>query len=242
MNQQFRPYIHPLSQNSGDKPMDASVVFEKTPKGEDALRHRDESLPSDLRMVLLIINGMRNVETIQLISDPCKTSIAPLIFLEDNGYIQKIGTRDNIFPLRGNAAMSGAPSMAPANDSTPVYAQTAYAPPASYPPPAPYSPPVAYAPPAAAPMQTVAPQMQAQALYAQQQADAELRTRLSELKSYLIQTLGQDANSVLGRVAEVRNAQEYADIVSKLYKLIGNYSGVRDAERFMQRFELPHAG
>ncbi len=211
--------------------MDASVVFEKTPKGEEALRHRDESLPSDLRMVLLIINGMRNIETIQLISDPCKTSIAPLIFLEDNGYIQKIGTRDNIFPLRGNTAMSAAPSMAPANDAAPTYAQAAYAPPAPY---------TAPAPPATAPMQTVAPQMQAQALYVQQQADAELRTRLSELKSYLIQTLGQDANPVLGRVSEVRNAQEYAEIVSKLYKLIGNYSGVRDAERFMQRFELPH--
>jgi hypothetical protein len=215
--------------------MDASVVFEKTPKGEEALRHRDESLPADLRMVLLIINGMRNVETIQLISDPCKTSIAPLIFLEDNGYIQKIGTRDNIFPLRGNTAISAAPSMAPANDAAPVYAQAAYAPQPAYAPPAPYAAP-------AAPMQTAAPQMQPQAVYAQQQADAELRTRLSELKSYLIQTLGQDANPVLGRVSEVRNVQEYAEIVAKLYKLIGNYSGVRDAERFMQRFELPYAG
>ncbi len=205
--------------------MDSSIVYEKTAKGEEALRHRDESLPSDLRMVLLIINGIRNVETIQLISDPCKTSVAPLIFLEDNGYIQKIGMRANIFPLRGNTAVATAPAMVPANDAGPMYAQATYTPPA---------------PQMQAQMQPqMQPQLQPQ--MAPQHDDAAVRARLSELKSFLIQTLGQDANAVIGRVSEVRTAQEYNEIVSKLYGLIRDYSGVRDAERFMQRFELTHA-
>jgi hypothetical protein len=219
--------------------MDSSVVFEKTPKGEEALRHRDESLPADLRMVLLIINGSRNVETIQLISDPCKTSIAPLIFLEDNGYIQRIGTRANVFPLRGNAAVMPSAAIAPINDPGPVYTQAAYVPQGMQQPqmqqqiqPQPHMPPQP---------QIAQPQIQAQPVYVPSQDDSALRGRLSELKSFLIQTLGQDANHVIARVSEVRTAQEYADIVVKLYALIRDYSGVRDAERFMQRFELPHS-
>jgi hypothetical protein len=204
--------------------MDSSVVFEKTPKGEEALRHRDESLPADLRMVLLIINGSRNVETIQLISDPCKTSIAPLIFLEDNGYIQRIGTRANVFPLRGNAAVMPSAAYVPQGMQQPQMQQQIQ--------PQPQMPPQP---------QIAQPQIQAQPVYVPSQDDAALRGRLSELKSFLIQTLGQDANHVIARVSEVRTAQEYADIVVKLYALIRDYSGVRDAERFMQRFELPHS-
>jgi hypothetical protein len=219
--------------------MDPSVVFEKTPKGEEALRHRDESLPSDLRMVLLIINGSRNVETIQLISDPCKTSIAPLIFLEDNGYIQRIGTRANIFPLRGNAAVATAPVMTPANDAGQAYAQATYTPQA--PQMQVQAQPQAQMQPQQMPPQQVQPQQAyAPQNFVPQQDDAALRNRLSELKSFLIQTLGQDANAIIGRVSEVRTTQEYSEIVGKLYNLIRDYSSVRDAERFMQRFELPH--
>lgn len=202
--------------------MDSSIVFEKTAKGEQALRHRDDSLPADLRMVLLIINGIRNVETIQLISDPCRESLAPLFFLEDNGYIQRIGTRTNVFPIRseGSAAVAAAPEpaiqrFAPAPVPQPVPA------PAPIPQPA----PVAMVQPA--PM--VAPMVQ--------QMDNSLALKTAALRTYLIQTLGQDADPVLARVAQVKTQDEYIEVVKKLYAIIRDYAGVRDAERFMQRFE-----
>jgi hypothetical protein len=201
--------------------MDPSIVFEKTPKGEEALRHRDESLPSDLRMVLLIINGARNVETIQMISDPCRESIAPLIFLEDNGYIQRIGSRANIFSFRGNNPVAEEPSMDPqmprAQPAQPQY----QAPPQ----------PQYQAPPR--PQYQPAPQVAPQPM----QMDNSLALKVAALRTYLVQTLGPDADAVINRVAEVQNPQEYAAVIKKLYTIIRDYAGVRDAERFMQRFE-----
>jgi predicted component of type VI protein secretion system len=209
--------------------MDPSIVFEKTPKGEDALRHRDGTLPSDLRMVLLIINGSRNVETIQMVSDPCRESIAPLIFLEDNGYIQRIGSRDNIFSFRGNNPVAAEPSMEPQTQR----AQPAYqAQPQMAAPQPLYQPPPQLAP---QPQYQAAPQPQV--AVQPMQIDNSLALKLAALRTYLAQTLGQDADAVMNRVAEVRSQQEYQAMVGKLYAIIRDYAGVRDAERFMQRFE-----
>jgi hypothetical protein len=212
--------------------MDPSIVFEKTPKGEEALRHRDESLPSDLRMVLLIINGNRNVETIQMISDPCRESIAPLIFLEDNGYIQRIGSRTNIFSFKGNNAVVADPANDPQQSQRaqpveriqqPYPAQPQYQPIAQQqaqfqaaPQQQPYAPA-----PAAMPMQM----------------DNSLTLKIAALRAYLVQTLGQDAETIINRVAEIQNPQEYSAMVKKIYAIVRDYAGVRDAERFMQRFE-----
>jgi hypothetical protein len=207
--------------------MDSSIVFEKTPKGEEALRHRDESLPSDLRMVLLIINGIRNVETVQLISDPCKESIAPLIFLEDNGYIQRIGSRANVFSLRGNNAVAMAPAPEQAPQRSPMAEPVAQTAPAAQHQPAAQ----------AVPQYTLAPQPQTFFEPVQAPQDNSLILKVAALRAYLAQTLGQDANAVINRVAEVRTHDEYAAIVKKLYGIIREYAGVRDAERFIQRFE-----
>jgi hypothetical protein len=183
-------------------------------------------------MVLLIINGNRNVETIQMISDPCRESIAPLIFLEDNGYIQRIGNRTNIFSFKGNNAVVADP----ANDSQqshraqpveriqqPYPAQPQYQPIAQQqaqfqaaPQQQPYAPA-----PAAMPMQM----------------DNSLTLKIAALRAYLVQTLGQDAETIINRVAEIQNPQEYSAMVKKIYAIVRDYAGVRDAERFMQRFE-----
>jgi hypothetical protein len=224
--------IKPLTPQQRDRVMDPSIVFEKTPRGEEALRRRDESLPSDLRMVLLIINGNRNVETIQMISDPCRESIAPLIFLEDNGYIQRIGSRDNIFSFRGNNPVAIEPSLdsqiqraQPIERIQPPYpAQPQYQ---AAPQPPQYQP---------APQQP-APQQQYQPAPAPAQMDNSLALKIAALRMYLVQTLGQDGDAVVNRVAEIQNPQEYAAMVKKLYAIIRDYAGVRDAERFMQRFE-----
>jgi hypothetical protein len=216
--------------------MDSSIVFEKTAKGEQALRHRDDSLPADLRMVLLIINGIRNVETIQLISDPCRDSLAPLFFLEDNGYIQRIGTRANVFPIRteGSAAVAAAPepmtqrfTPAPTPQPVPAPAPIPQAIPQAIPQPA----PVAMAQPvlASANASVPAPMIQ--------QMDNSLALKIAALRTYLVQTLGQDADPVIARVSQVKSQDEYVEMVKKLYAIIRDYAGVRDAERFMQRFE-----
>lgn len=223
--------IKPLTPQQRDRVMDPSIVFEKTPRGEEALRHRDESLPSDLRMVLLIINGNRNVATIQMISDPCRESIAPLIFLEDNGYIQRIGSRDNIFSLRGNNPVEADPSLDPQMQRVqPIERfQPAYQ----------AQPQYLTAPPQ--PQYQTTPQQQYQAapqpVPAPAQMDNSLALKIAALRMYLVQTLGQDGDAVVKRVAEIQNPQEYAAMVKKLYAIVRDYAGVRDAERFMQRFE-----
>ena len=227
--------IQPLTPQQRDRIMDPSIVFEKTAKGEEALRHRDESLPSDLRMVLLIINGTRNVEIIQLISDPCRESIAPLIFLEDNGYIQRIGSRANIFSFRGNNAVDAEPAI----DQQMPRAQPVERPQAAYPTPQPAPTAQPYQ---AMPQPQVAQQPQYYAMPVQQaaqpmQMDNSLALKLAALRTYLTQTLGQDADAVMNRVAGVQTHQEYQAVVGKLYTIIRDYAGVRDAERFMQRFE-----
>ncbi len=220
--------------------MDSSIVFEKTAKGEQALRHRDDSLPADLRMVLLIINGIRNVETIQLISDPCRESLAPLFFLEDNGYIQRIGTRTNVFPIRteGSAAVAAAPepmvqrfTPAPQPVQQPVQAPAPAPQPAAVAMAQPQAIPAPIAAPIPAPMPSPAPAPMVQ------QMDNSLALKVASLRTYLIQTLGQDADPVLARVSQVKTQDEYVEVVKKLYAIIRDYAGIRDAERFMQRFE-----
>ncbi len=69
------------------------------------------------------------------------------------------------------------------------------------------------------------------------QMDNSLALKLAALRTYLSQTLGQDADAVINRVAGVQTHQEYQTVVGKLYAIIRDYAGVRDAERFMQRFE-----
>ena len=222
--------------------MDPSIVFQKTGKGEEALRHRNESLPSDLRMVLLIINGSRNVETIQMISDPCRESTAPLIFLEDNGYIERIGSRDNIFSFRGGNPGAQEPSLASQGQPTERMQALSSAQP-QFQPPAPQqqyqtAPQAQHQP---APQQQYQPPPQPQYQPSPQPAPAQmdnsLALKIAALRMYLTQTLGQDGDAVVARVAEIRNQQEYAETIKKLYAIIRDYAGVRDAERFMQRFE-----
>ena len=223
--------IKPLTPLQRDRLMDPSIVFQKTSRGEEALRHRNELLPTDLRMVLLIINGNRNVETIQMISDPCRESTAPLIFLEDNGYIERIGSRDNIFSFRGNNPVVLEPSLAlQTQQAQPIerVQQRSAAQPQ-------FQAPVQQPQYQAVPQQQYQPSPQP--VFAPAPMDNSLALKIAALRMYLTQTLGQDGDTVVARVAEIGNHQEYAAMIKKLYVIIRDYAGVRDAERFMQRFE-----
>ncbi len=196
--------------------IDPSVIYLKTAKGEEAVRDRKSDLPADIRMVLLLVNGQRNVAALQAVSEGLQESIAPLLFLEDNGYIALSGAQTNVLSFPGNAAL------APAQ---------VYAAPAAVANPAPVA---AVAAPVAAPpvMAQPAPAMAA----APAEDRAALQNKLSALSAYIVSTLGEDAEGVLKRIREVQTQGEYVALLRKLYDILRDYRGVREAEKFMQSF------
>ncbi len=199
----------------GASMIDPSVIYLKTAKGEEAVRDRKSDLPADIRMVLLLVNGQRNVAALQAVSEGLQESIAPLLFLEDNGYIALSAAQTNVVSFPGSAAAAPAQLYAaPAAIATPA--------PAAAPPFA--AAPVAAQP--AAPMPAAAPA----------EDRAALQTKLSALSAYIVSTLGEDAEGVLKRIREVQTQGEYLALLRKLYDILRDYRGVREAEKFMQSF------
>jgi hypothetical protein len=199
--------------------MELNTVYRKTSKGEEAIRHRTDELPSDLRMVLLLINGLRDVGTLRMVSEHCRDSMAPLFFLEDNGFIEMVTAQNNVVALAGGARPG--PSYAPPSAPAPV--QYAPAPTYAAPAPLPQPPPPTYAAPS---LPAAAPQM----------PSAELQERVANLLSYVSRTMGEDARLVYDRIQAIRTEQEFQDMVKKLYNIISQYKGVKDAERFAASF------
>jgi hypothetical protein len=197
--------------------MELNTVYRKTAKGEEAIRHRTDELPSDLRMVLLLINGLRDVGTLRMVSEHCRDSMAPLFFLEDNGFIEMVVAQNNVVALAGGSR----PGPSYAAPSAPTPAQ--YAPQPTYAAPAPLPPPVAQQ---AAPPLAAAPQM----------PSAQLQERVAKLLSYVSRTMGEDARLVYDRIQAIRTEQEFQDMVKKLYNIISQYKGVKDAELFAASF------
>ncbi len=194
--------------------MELNTVYRKTMKGEEAIRHRTDELPNDLRMVLLLINGIRDVGTLRMVSEHCRDSMAPLIFLEDNGFIEMVSAQTNVVAMAaGSRAM---PNVGyPSQPAPPVSMQ--------------YSPPPAYSQvPVAPPVQVAAP--------VQQGMNPQLQEKVSGLISYVSRALGEDAKMVYAKIEAIRTEQEFQDMVKKLYTIIGQYKGVKDAERFAASF------
>jgi hypothetical protein len=73
-----------------------TTVLMKTAKGFDEIQSPTPSLPADLRMVLLMVNGLRNVAGLKVMNEELGRSIAPLVYLEDNGYIEPVPQRGQI--------------------------------------------------------------------------------------------------------------------------------------------------
>jgi hypothetical protein len=193
--------------------IDPSVIYLKTVKGEEAVRDRKSDLPADIRMVLLLVNGQRNVAALQAVSEGLQESIAPLLFLEDNGYIALSGAQTNVLSFPGNAAAAPAQAYATAAHPAPVAAVA----------------PLVAAPPV---MAQPAPAMAA----APAEDRAALQNKLSALSAYIVSTLGEDAEGVLKRIREVQTQGEYVALLRKLYDILRDYRGVREAEKFMQSF------
>ena len=205
--------------------MELNTVYRKTMKGENAIRHRTDDLPNDLRMVLLLINGQRDIGTLRMVSEHCRDSIAPLIFLEDNGFIEMAVMQSNVVALAGGARVGAAvPPMNYPPQPNPVSVQYTAAPVYSQNPPM-------QAPPQAAPAQTV--QVDS---FAQQAAANQLREKVNKLLSHISRSLGEDAKMVYSKVEAIRTEQEFQDMVKKLYIIISQYRGVKDAELFASAF------
>jgi hypothetical protein len=199
------------------------VIYQKTNKGQEAVLHRSADLPSDLRMVLLLINGLRDVKTLRMLSETLKDGVAPLVFLEDNGYIEQRQIQ-NVVAIGGGVT------------SRPV-SMPAYVPPPA--PPQQYSAPQQYNPPVQQPI--YAPQ---QPVYAPQPASTYapatnapgLNERVSALSSYITRVLGEDSGMIVEKVGHIRTDAEFNGMVTRLYDIIKEYRGVKEAERFASSF------
>jgi hypothetical protein len=198
--------------------VELNTIYRKTEKGELAIRHRTEELPNDLRMVLLLINGLRDIGTLRMVSEHCRDSIAPLIFLEDNGFIEMIAAQSNVVSMAGGARVTiPTPAVNYAPQPNPVSVQYAHAQVYTQNPP-----------PSAQPTYAEPP--------AQQAPSNQIRDKVNSLMSYVSRALGEDAKMVYSKIEAIRTEQEFQDMVKKLYIIIGQYRGVKDAERFMSSF------
>jgi hypothetical protein len=205
--------------------MELNTIYRKTAKGEQSIRHRTDDLPSDLRMVLLLINGMRDVGTLRMVSEHCRDSLAPLIFLEDNGFIEQVVAQTNVVAMQAGARPAPAPTYAPPAPAAPMpQPQPAYVIPQAQ---APVTPTVSYSTNySTGPAESILTQTQAQ----------HMQDRVNALLSYMSRAMGEDAKMVYERIQAVRTEQEFQDIVKKLYTILTDYRGVKEAERFMQSF------
>lgn len=200
--------------------MELNTVYRKTMKGENAIRHRTDELPNDLRMVLLLINGQRDIGTLRMVSEHCRDSIAPLIFLEDNGFIEIALMQSNVVALAGGAR-TGAPTPSVSYSTQPSPVSLQYTPAPVYSQAAPTPPPE--------------PAVQVDN-FAQQAAANQLREKVNKLLSYISRTLGEDAKMVYSKIEAIRSEQEFQEMIKKLYIIISQYRGVKDAELFASAF------
>jgi len=175
-------------------------------------------------MALLLINGLRDVGTLRMVSEPCRESMAPLIFLEDNGFIEVVVAQSNVVAMAGGARL-GPSYAAPA--SAPNRFQ--YSTPASLPSSAQQQP----QPQVSAPVQATAPQYDSRP---NQMARQQMQDKINNLLSYVSRTLGEDANLVHARIEAIRTEQEFEEMIKKIYVIISGYRSVKDAEKFMQIF------
>jgi hypothetical protein len=197
--------------------MDLNTVYKKTVKGEEAIRHRTDKLTSDLRMVLMLINGLRDVGTLRMVSEHCRDSMAPLFFLEDNGFIEMVVAQNNV--LAPEASARTAPLyVSPSTSTTSTPAPDQYA--------------AQSVSVAAVSLPNVVPPTVA----VQQIPNAALQDKVANLLSYVSLTMGDDAHLVYDHIQAIGAEQEFQGMVKKLYTIISQYKGVKEAERFAVLF------
>jgi hypothetical protein len=213
------------------------IIFSKTQQGNDEILRRSVGLPSDLRSLLLLIDGRRDVAMLRNVSISLRESSAPLLYLEDNGFVIRSAVNDaRLAQFSGGAQLNVEPrrSLLGEINQSHLQAQT----PAN---PAPRAQPQPMQP---APMQNNVGQSNAGQNYAQPAPSyPAANVALNEIKSAMIQfvsaSLGADGSHAVGRIQSATSLAELQGIARKIYEILKSYSGVKGAENFMQRFEGP---
>jgi hypothetical protein len=255
--------------------IDDWIIFGKTQLGNDEILRRSVGLPTDLRSLLLLIDGRRDLAMLRNVSQAVRETSAPLLYLEDNGFIMRTGVNEmRLSQLSQGQPGSTVVEMNPRRTLLSEINQSHLSAQASVRPNAPavaqQAAPLPGAMLAAAQAQlaqmqyqpaTQQPQYQpvAQPQYAQNpqqfqppipqaqppmpmQGAAEFAA-LNDVKSTMIQfisaALGADGNHAIGRIQSAPNLTELQTIARKLYDVLKSYAGVKSAESFMQRFEVP---
>ncbi len=252
--------------------IDDWIIFGKTQLGNDEILRRSVGLPTDLRSLLLLIDGRRDLAMLRNVSQAVRETPAPLLYLEDNGFIMRTGVNEvRLSQLSQGQPGSTVVEMSPRRtllseiNQSHLSAQTTVRPNAPMPMQAPQQAagarlpgaqlaaaqaqyqPVAqpqYQPAAQPPEYAPNPQQYQAPLQQQQQMQGAVEAAaLNEIKSTMIQfisaALGADGNHAIGRIQSAPNLAELQTIARKLYDVLKSYAGVKSAESFMQRFEVP---
>jgi hypothetical protein len=206
--------------------IDVGLVFSKTQLGHDEILRRQVGLPNDLRGLLLLIDGRRDINTLRSISMSLRESLAPLIFLEDNGFVVRSGVTAERASTVVPMTLKRGGLLSDIHDSHMAQQQIL----GSQRPAAEYQAPVQ-------------PSYQTPESVRNEPQFAPPRHNIGELKSALIQfvsaALGADAAHAIGRIQGAGDLLELQQIAKRIYEVLKDYSGVRTAERFMQQFEGP---
>lgn len=189
------------------------TFYRRTPKGDQEIVFRGGGLGPDLRNLLLLINGRRDVPALASLVPALRGSLDALSWLEGEGYIE----------LDLNVAMAAAPPMA----------MQSGAPQQNWPQPV-AAPSPAMTAPVAAP-QVAAP---APGYPAPERVDLGFATRREQLMQHLAVALGPDYETVGRRLSQVRDAAELQTLEKKLVDLVRLYRGQREAQQFSDKFKI----
>jgi hypothetical protein len=72
--------------------IDPETIYELTPAGDDVIQHRSLQLPMELRFLLMLINGVRSVGTLRVVTPAAKHDDAGFIILSEYGLIRATNT------------------------------------------------------------------------------------------------------------------------------------------------------
>jgi hypothetical protein len=221
--------------------IDDWIIFSKTQLGNDEILRRTVGLPPDLRSLLLLIDGRRDFAMLRNVAVSVRESGAPLVYLEDNGFVARTGVNEARVP-QGTGSADMAPRRTLLNEINQTHLQTQSTIRPDQAAPRAAMPAQAARAPSAAP-----PQAQTSYYPAPQTARAPIGSAdafaLNDIKSAMIQfvsqALGADGGHAVGRIQSAPSVEELQQIARKIYDVLKSYAGVKSAETFMQRFEGP---
>jgi hypothetical protein len=208
------------------------IIFSKTQQGNDEILRRNVGLPADLRSLLLLIDGRRDVAMLRNVSISLRESSAPLLYLEDNGFVIRSAVNDaRLAQFSGGAQLNVEPRRSLLGEINQSHLQAQA--------PANPAPRAQQQPMQQAPMQNNPVQNFAQPAPSYPAANIALNEIKSSMIQFVSASLGADGSHAIGRIQSATSLAELQGIARKIYEILKSYSGVKGAENFMQRFEGP---